>query len=304
MRVAVTGAGGFLGTHLVRHLLGRGMEVRGLRRGREPSAGEAGLDIEWAEADLAVEDPPRSFPGDADVLVHLAALYAEGEREFVRLRAVNVGGTARCLRACERDGVGRFVYVGTMGACAHPALGRPATEADRVPLEGGAASAYARTKLLGEDLALSWSGGEAVAVLPAAPVGAFDRGPSVTGARILDILRGRMPRLLAGPMTYAPAASVALGIWLAAESGRPGERYLLGGESLGPEEFLARVAEIAGVPAPSRTLGDRLLRRRRRSPGSLTADDRKAREELGYRPGDLETAIAEAVRYFRSTGRV
>jgi nucleoside-diphosphate-sugar epimerase len=300
MKVAITGAAGFIGTHVALDWLTAGAQVRALRRRATAVPEVLASRVEWVEGDLAQSEIPPGFPGDVDLCIHLAALYAEGEQHWAALKATNGTGTSRVLEACDRDRVGRFVYVGTMGTRTPPPGGGIATEGDQV--DPAKASAYARSKALGESLALAWTGGEVVVALPAAPIGAFDVRPSVTGARVLDTLCGRYPRLLQGPVNYVAAPGLAVGIRLVALSGRAGRAYLLGGENLGPQAFLARLCEAANVPPPSRTLMDRLRGRRLPEPGSLAIDDSRAREELGYRPGDLDQALRDAAQDFRRRG--
>jgi dihydroflavonol-4-reductase len=300
MKVAVTGAAGFLGTHLVLHLAQQGHLIRGLRRSESAIPALIEPLVEWHVADLSRGPLPQGFPGDADLCIHLAALYAEGEAAWPALEATNIVGTQRVLDACKRDGVRRFVQVSTMGTRAPCRRGGRASEADEVNRDQ--ISAYAKSKLLGEECALSWDGGEVVLVLPSAPIGAFDWKPSVTGQRILDILNGHFPRLLQGPVNYVPAQSCVSGIVLAGMRGEAGKAYLLGGEEYAPEAFLKLVAEAAKVKAPHRSVSELLLSRRKLTPGALQIDDSFARQSLTYMPTPLALAIAEAAADFRARG--
>ena len=298
MRAVVTGAGGFLGEHLLRALLEGGHQVTALLR---PGGSRPICDVPCEEADLAGGAVPAGVFGGADVVFHLAALYSEGEADTASMRAVNVGGTEAVLDAAARADVSRVVHCSTMGTCA-PVHGEEAiTERGRP--DPSASSPYHRTKLEAEDLALRERRLEVVVVNPAAPVGAFDRRPTVTGARILDILEGRWPRLLQGPVNHVCAAACVRGMVLAAEKGTPGERYLLGGEDLGPDELLRRVARAAGSEVPRRPWLWRLRGKGRPAPGGFPVDDRKARRELGHDAADLDAAFVSAVDWFRSSSR-
>ena len=299
--IAVTGGTGFLGSHVIRELLAQGCRVRALRRDRRKIGHLDPLEIEWVMGDLLDQDLPPQFPGDADVCIHLAALYLPAGEDDERLFAVNVEGTRKLLEACGRDGVGRFAHVSTMGTCAPASHGSLATEEDHVEVDVGI-SPYACSKVLSEQLALAWRGGETVAALPAAPIGAYDHAPSVTGQRLVDYRSGVMPRLLSGPINYVAAEDCARGIVRVAKSGRSGQRYLLGGENLGPGAFLNLIQKATGVPIPRRSLLDWLLGRRRFPPGSLAIDDSLARGELGYASGPLEPAIREAFEDMRARG--
>jgi dihydroflavonol-4-reductase len=300
MTVALTGGAGFLGAHVVRELLSRGERLRLLLRAGGERANLDGLTgLEIVEGDLATGVIPEAFPGNATFLVHLAAVYSEDPAHEETMRAVNVGGTRAVLDAARRSGVSRVLHVSTMGTCAPAAGGRAATEDDR-PATGSRTSSYVRSKIEAEEIALGAEGLEVVVANPAAPVGAFDFKPSPTGRRIYQVARGIWPRLLAGAVNHVAARDCARGILLAAERGRPGERYLLGGENLGWREFLDRVAAAAGRPPPRRPFLDRLLRRGLPALGNLAIDDAKARRELGYVSGDLDAAFREAVASFRN----
>lgn len=299
MHVAVTGAAGFLGEHLVRLLQGDAEHlVTGIIRpgGARPATG-----VDCKEADLAGSGLPDGTFAGVDLVVHLAALYSERQADLSAMRAVNVGGTRAVLDAAARDGVPRVVHCSTMGTCAPARHGGAATEDDRIDPAG--ASPYHVTKLEGEDVALAEGRVEVVVVNPSAPVGPFDRRPTVTGRRIRAIVEGRWPRLMSGPVNYVCAQACVRGMLLAGERGRPGERYLLGGEDVLPGDLVARVAAAAGRPPPRRPLLWRLRGKGRPTPGSLSVDDRKARRELGYAPGNLQAAFEAAARWFAEPRR-
>ena len=296
MRLAVTGGSGFLGAHLIRAALAEGHEIVVLARPGGDRRNLKGLKISVVDG-LISSEPPHGFPGPVDALIHLAALYAEGEAQVEALFEINARGSGAVADACLRDGVPRMIHISTMGTCVPRPAGGVGSELDQVDPER--ASAYARSKLEGEAEVLRRSGLERVIVNPAAPVGAFDLGPSVTGRRILDVIHGRCPRLVNGPVAHLPASACARGILLALERGVDGERYLLGAENLEPGEFVDRVARAAGVRPPRPGIWER-MKMRRRPRVSLAIDDSRARAHLGYAPGDLDAAIEEAVRWFRS----
>ncbi|NRA95765.1 MAG: NAD-dependent epimerase/dehydratase family protein [Planctomycetes bacterium] len=295
MRVVVTGAAGFLGENLVRVLLEEpGHTVSGLVR---PGGASPAVEVPCSEVDLAAGALPGGVFAGIDLVIHLAGLYSARATDLGAMRLTNVAGTRAVLDAAVRDGVSRVVHCSTMGTCVSIEQAGPATEDDRI--DPAAASPYHVTKLEGEELALAEDRIEVVVVNPAAPVGRFDRKPTVTGQRIRDIAEGRWPRLLAGPVNHVSATACVRGMLLAGKKGRPGERYLLGGEDVPPEELLARVAAAAGRSIPRRPFLWRLRGKGRPSAGSLSIDDSKARRELGYDPGNLEAAFRDAVSWFQ-----
>ena len=151
-------------------------------------------------------------------------------------------------------------------------------------------------------------------VNPSTPIGALDFKPTPTGRIIVDFLNRRMPAYVETGLNIVDVEDVARGHLLAAERGRIGEKYILGGENLTLKEFLGRLAAIAGLPAPKMripyavafgyALGAEAFARTvtRRAPrASLTEvrmarkrmffDSSKARAELGYSPGPIDAAI-------------
>jgi len=162
-------------------------------------------------------------------------------------------------------------------------------------------------------------------VNPSTPIGALDYNATPTGRIILDFLNGRMPAYLDTGLNLVDVAQCAQGHLLAAEHGTPGEKYILGGENLTLRELFERLAAISGVPAPRVRIpygvalgfamgADFVSRRITRQPprASLTEvrmarkkmffDHGKAKRHLGYKSGSIDTALSDAVSYYRMTG--
>jgi dihydroflavonol-4-reductase len=283
VRIYVSGASGFIGSHVAEALRERGADVRDER-----------IDL------LDTARLERALRG-CDALVHLAALYSY-DAPAKELQRVNVDGTRSILGAAARAGVTRIVHTSTAGTCG-PVPGRRATENDSPPA-WELSVPYKRTKLEGEALARAAG---AVIVNPTAPVGGRDRKPTPTGRMVARVARGRMRGYLAGTgLNVVDVRDVALGHALALERGRAGERYLLGGVDLPLAELFARIAAIAGVPRPQIRVPYALVRaaatlrlvnkheaRLARLP--MYFDSSKAERELGYRAGPIEPALRRAV---------
>ena len=233
MKVYVTGATGFVGSHVARELADQGATVRAER---VELLDPAGLE--------------RAVEG-CDAVVHVAALYSyDADPEMIE--RVNVEGTRNVLDACISKHVRRLVHTSTAGTCG-PVPGREATELDsppawelRVP--------YKRTKLAAEQLVLdaARAGFDAVVVNPTTPVGEGDMKPTPTGRMIAGVASGAIRGYVATTgLNVVDVRDVARGHALALERGRRGERYLLGGVNLSLAELFGAVADLAGRPRPS-----------------------------------------------------
>ena len=287
MRVYVTGASGFIGSHVVRELRESGAEVR----------------EDWI--DLSDRERLRTAIGGCDAVFHLAALYSY-DAPVADHERVNVEGTRTIVELCRELGVRRLVHTSTCGTCG-PVPGRPATEEDGPPAwELGVP--YKRTKLAAERvvLAAARAGLDAVVVNPTTPVGDGDRAPTPTGRMIEGVATGRYRAFVETGINLVDVRDVAHGHVLAFQHGRRGERYLLGGVDLTLEEAFAVVAELAGRPRPRLRVPYSAVRVAARL--GLTNRDEvllarlpmyfssaKAERELGYTPGPVWPALRRAV---------
>ena len=288
MKAYVSGASGFIGSHVVRVLRGAGWEV-----------GEEFVD-------LGDRDGLRRAVDGCDAVFHLAALYAfRGDQaEFER---VNVQGTQNVLDAARAAGVARLVHTSTCATCG-PVAGRVATEADGPP-SWELAVPYKATKLAAERLALSAARADVdvVVVNPTTPVGEGDWVPTPTGRMVRGVATGRFRAYLTGTgVNLVDVRDVARGHLLAWEHGRRGERYLLGGEDLTLRDAFGLIARAAGRRSPrvgvpygaarvAASVG--LLNRHEIALARLPMwfSSEKARRELGYDPGPVAEAIGRAV---------
>jgi dihydroflavonol-4-reductase len=283
VNVYVTGASGFVGSHVARELREEGADVRAER------------------ADLL--DPPaleRAVVG-CEAVVHVAALYSY-EADPALIERVNVEGTRNLLAAAARAGVRRILHCSTAGTCG-PVPGRPATEEDSPP-PWELDVPYKRSKLAAERLALEAG---AIVVNPTTPVGEGDRKPTPTGRMIAGVAGGRIRGFVGTTgLNVVDVRDVARGHALALERGQPGERYLLGGVNLSLEELFAAVAGLAGRPRPRLRVPyavalaagkagfvNRDEVRLARIPMYFSSE--KAMSRLGYDPGPVEPALARAV---------
>jgi dihydroflavonol-4-reductase len=321
----VTGATGFVGSAVVRAILGAGHDVRVLARPTSDRRNLADLAVEVAEGSL--EDKPslaRAVAG-CRYLFHAAADYRLWVTDPVPMFRANVEGTRAMMKAALDAGVERVVYtssVATLGLV-------PEGSADEeTPSNvGDMVGPYKRSKFQAEEVVRDLvfkRGLPAVIVNPSAPVGPCDRKPTPTGRLILEAARRRMPGYVDTGLNVVHVDDVAAGHLAAAEMGRIGERYILGGENLPLSKILTAVAKAAGTQPPRVkvpytvaypvAIGAQLMARLRGKEPFITLDgvrmarkkmyftSAKALRELGYRPRPAQNAIADAVDWFRANG--
>jgi dihydroflavonol-4-reductase len=321
-RVFLTGAAGFVGSHILRALRDAGYGVVALRRSTGSAAIENG--VTYVEGDL------RSVGGFAHALdgcrfvVHAAALYSFVPSQRRELRAVNVIGTASLCEAAHLAGVERLILTSSSATLGTASDGRPRTEEDWAA--GGSSHGYHHSKLEQERAAFAGRV-PVIALLPTAPVGPGDWKPTPTGKMILDFARGKMfAKPPPGGMNLVPVEDVARAHVVAIERGHPGERYILGGRNLPLDGIWELLAEITGKPLPSwrapyalalaAAYADELRCRLRdaepripiegvrMSRTRMFADSSKAERELGWRAGDVRHALQRAVAWYRENGYV
>ncbi len=324
MRALVTGATGFVGAHVVRRLLGQGLEVSALVRANSPREALAGLPVTPIVGSLTDRPSLERAVNGIDWLFHVAADYRFWVPDPQVMLDINVGGTVRLLEAAINAGVKRIVYTSSAVtvACTDERAG---TEADFLAPEA-CQSTYQRTKVLAEQAVwgLIRTGAPITIVNPSTPIGAMDRRPTPTGRLIVDFLNGRLPAYLDAMFNWVAVGDVAAGHYLAAERGSVGERYILGGDNLWLGDFLKILAKVSGRPAPrmkipyavawmAGAVGELTGRLSGREPRAtldgvrmasipMRYDSSKAIKDLGFPQTPLETAAAEAVEWVRTHG--
>jgi dihydroflavonol-4-reductase len=314
----VTGASGFLGWHVAKLLTEQGHRVRALCR---PNSELRELNVERVTGDLRdAESLARAVEG-CERVYHVAADYRLWSKNPDDLYAANVEGTRNLLDAAIRADVRRIVYTSTVGC-----IGMPGDEDTPVSI-ADMTGHYKRSKWLAEQVALekARAGAPIVIVNPTAPIGDHDWKPTPTGKIIVDFLANRLPAFVDTGLNLVDARDVARGHILAADNGKPGERYILGCENLTLEQILQRLAAIAQKPAPKVKLpyavayaagvvstglanitgheprapleGVRMARKKM----FVTHD--KASRELGFEPGSVDSALERAIHWFKESGR-
>jgi dihydroflavonol-4-reductase len=322
-KVAVTGATGFLGEHVVRELAARKGEyqVRTLARTRSPILADLG--VEELSGDVtSAEDCARAVAGCGGVF-HLAGLVSRDPDDGQRMMRVHVDGTRTLFEACAAAGVRRVVVASSSGTVAVSRLERVHDEAMGYATEVVAGWPYYASKIYQEKIAFELGeelGIEVVVVCPSLLLGPGDRRLSST-KDVLRFLRRQIPIIPPGGINFVDARDAATATVAAMERGRAGERYLLGGPNWTFKEFFARLERVAKKPGPRLRLpvsvakvGASVLERAYRAAGKEPPVDRvsvemsehfwwidssKAESELGFEARDPQLTLADTVKYLR-----
>jgi dihydroflavonol-4-reductase len=250
MKALVTGAAGFIGSHVVRALVAGGHEVRALHLPGEDLRNLAGLDVERIAGDVTDAATMARAAAGRDWLFHLAAIYALWTRNPERMRAVNVGGTRTVHEAARAAGVARVVYTSSIARFGGQGRGRRATESSAFAL-GPTGDLYSRTKADAHEVACSFAGClDLVIVAPTGPIGPGDVGPTPTGRLLLRTLSLPVVPVTDTVTNFADVRDMARGHVLAAERGRRGESYLLGHVDLSLDDLARRALTIFGLRRP------------------------------------------------------
>ncbi len=315
--VFLTGASGFVGSHVLRSLLSAGYRVRALvRPTSRPLTPVDGCTP--VIGDLAESGGLVAALRGCRYLVHVAALYSFSPASRGEIWSTNVRGCGGLMEAAALAGVERAVVTSSSATVGHARGTKPATENDRAWDAGS--STYHASKCEQERVALA-SRLPAVLVLPTAPVGPGDWKPTPTGKIIVDFMRGRMVGTLGGGMNLVAVEDVAAAHLAALERGRSGERYLIGGENLSLVQIWEMLASIcrlrartARVPyglalalgwfeeARLRLVGGGAplvpLEGVRMARYNMFVDDTKARVTLGHRATAVRAALERAVAWY------
>lgn len=329
-RVAVSGAGGFIGSAITRALLDRGASVVALVEPDGDRRNLRGIDVELFEVD--VRDAPtvhRAVKGCRFVF-HAAAVYGFWAPDPAIFYDVNVQGTRHMLEAVAAAGCERMVYTSTVGTIGlHRAARGEAADETCVADVGHLFGHYKRSKYVAEHevLRAAAQGLPVNLVLPTFPLGPRDRRPTPTGKLILDFLHGKIPGFVETSLNVAHVDDLAQGHLLALERGPVGRSYIIGGQNLTMRELLRKLASVTGLPAPrlqvpralalavgmaSDLVQGRLLGREpfvaleaaRMSTTNMIFDDARARRELGYTSRSPVEAVTDSARWFVDNGYV
>ena len=328
MKAFVTGATGFVGSHVARVLVEQGADLRLLLRPGSNPANIEGLNAERAIGDLRDPASIEKAMLGCEVVFHLAADYRLWVRDPDEMYRSNVEGTKAILEAARKNGVRRVVYTSSVATMGFTGNGHPADENSPVALDK-MIGPYKRSKFMAEQVAMGAgrSGMDVVVVNPSTPVGEQDIKPTPTGRIIVDFLKKKFPAYVDTGLNLVDVRDCARGHVAALDKGRSGERYILGGENLTLKQILDKLAAITGLPSPKlkvpyvmalatgvvdEVVTGRILGREPRATidavrmgrKKMFVSSSKAERDLGWKAGAVDNALGRAVDWFRQHGYV
>jgi dihydroflavonol-4-reductase len=326
LKAFVTGATGFVGSHVAQVLAEQGAELRLLVRASSDLRNIEGLRADRVVGDLRDPGTLGNALSGCDVVFHVAADYRLWIRDPDQMYRANVEGTRALLEAARRAGVGRVVYTSSVATMGFSSNGHVADENSPVSLDEMIGH-YKRSKFMAEQVAIEAgkSGMNVVVVNPTTPVGERDVKPTPTGRIVVDFLKKKFPAYVDTGLNLVDVRECALGHVKAMEKGRTGERYILGGENLTLKQILDKLGAITGLPSPKvkvpyavalaagvvdevvtgRIMGGEpraTIEAVRMSRKKMFVTSGKAERDLAWKEIPVESALRRAVEWFRSNG--
>ena len=323
MKAFVTGATGFVGSHVARALAEQGADLRLLVRPTSPTANIEGLRGDRVVGDLCDLESLKSAMAGCDVVFHVAADYRLWARDPREMYRSNVEGTRNVIQAAQLASVRRVIYTSSVSTMGFTRNGHLAHEDSPVNLREMIGH-YKKSKFQAESLALEAgrNGAAVIVVNPTTPVGERDIKPTPTGRIIVDFLKRKFPAYVDTGLNLVDVKECARGHVTAMEKGKPGERYVLGGENLSLKQILDKLAAITGLPSPrvklpyalalatgvvDTAIRGVLLRREprvtidavRMGRKKMFVSSAKAERELGWQIVPVDNALRRAVEWFR-----
>ncbi len=326
MLAFVTGATGFVGSHVARALLEHGTDLRLLVRANSDLRNIEGLMAERVVGDLRDSVSIEKAMSGCEVVFHVAADYRLWVRNPDEMYRANVEGTKAILAAARKNRVRRVVHTSSVATMGFSSNGHLADESSPVSI-ANMIGPYKRSKFMSEQVALEAGRGgmDVVVVNPTTPVGEQDIKPTPTGRIVIDFLKKKFPAYVDTGLNLVDVRECARGHVVALEKGKSGDRYILGGENLTLKQILDKLGAITGLPSPkikvpyvmalaTGVVDEVVTGRIRGKEPRATIDavrmgrkkmfvtSAKAERELGWKSVPVDDALRRAVIWFRENG--
>ena len=326
MKVLVTGATGFVGHHVAKALAADGADLRLLVRKTSNLNNLEGIRGETVVGDLLQPESLKSALAACDAVLHVAADYRLWIRDPAVMYRANVDGTRELLRLAREAGVPRFVYTSSVATMHFRTDGLVINEDTPVSLKDMVGH-YKRSKFLAEIEAVkaAQSGQQVIILNPTTPIGPNDAKPTPTGRIFVDFLNRKFPAYMDTGLNLVDVSEVARTHVAALAKGKPGNRYILGGENLTLKQILDKMSAITGIPSPTTKIPFAVAvtyaffeewitgRIRGREPRAtleevrmgrkkMYASSARAQQELDFRIVPVYPAMRAAIDWFRANG--
>jgi dihydroflavonol-4-reductase len=326
MRIFLTGATGFVGHHVARALAADGAQLRLLVRKSSNLSNLEGISGETHTGDLREPESLRPALAGCDALVHVAADYRLWIPDPQEMYRANVDGTRRLLRLARDAKVPRVVYTSSVATMHFRTDGIVVNEDTPVSLNDMVGH-YKRSKFMAEQEAMAAAkAGQRVMILnPTTPIGPNDAKPTPTGRIFVDFLKRKFPAYVDTGLNLVDVSEVARAHVLALTRGKPGRRYILGGENLTLKQILDKMSAITGIPSPTVKIPFAVaatyaffeelitgkirgkepratLEEVRMGRKKMYASSARAQQELGFRILPVYPAMRAAIDWFRARG--
>jgi dihydroflavonol-4-reductase len=303
-----------------------GADLRLLVRKSSNLANLEGIKGDTHVGDLAQPETLRPALEGCDAVMHVAADYRLWIRDPENMYRANVEGTRELLRLAGEAGVPRVVYTSSVATMRFFTNGIVSNEDTPVSIKDMVGH-YKRSKFLAEQEAINaaQSGQQVMILNPTTPIGPNDAKPTPTGRIFVDFLNRKFPAYVDTGLNLVDVSEVARAHVLALSTGKPGRRYVLGGENLTLKQILDKMAAITGIPSPTTKIPfavaatyaffEELItgRIRGREPRAtleevrmgrkkMFASSARAQQELGFRILPVYPAMRAAIEWFRAHG--
>ena len=320
-RILITGANGFLGSHIVSVAQKKKYKVRAFVRKNSDLTNLSKLNIEVYRGDLRDIETLKQASDKCDEIFHVAADYRLWAKKPSEIYESNVLGTQNVLEVVKKIGA-KLIYTSSVATLGINPIGE-ANEETPVDLSSMIGD-YKKSKYIAEKMVLDYVFNEkvrCVIVNPSTPIGPGDIKPTPTGNIIYHVLKKRMPAYVDTGLNIVNVKDVANGHFLASSKGKIGEKYILGGENLLLKDFLNIISDISNVPNPKMCLPTfplypiaflnefiascltnyeplLTLDGLKMSEKKMFFSSEKAKKKLGYRPSSIKNAITESINWF------
>lgn len=325
MKVLVTGANGFLGSHIVRILLEEGYQVRAFVLAGTPLDILAGLPVEIFTGNLKKPSDIENALESCDYVIHTAAITDVWPTKSELSWTINYEVVKNLAKAVKSKPIKKYIHVGTANSFGFGALSEPGTEESEFNC-GKYGLDYINSKKAAQDYLLLEAKANNLPVViinPTFMIGENDSKPS-TGEMIISVIQKKVPGYASGGRCFAAVKDVARGCVNALEKGTIGECYITGGTNLCYKDFFGLIGSIAGVKPPKLKVPTFLAIAlagiltfvasiRKRKPKISVAmakisrdghyySSAKAIKELDLPQTDLRVALTEAIAWYKTHG--